>query len=302
MSLTAIRNPNLHTAYNALIAALSEVYEAGEAKAIADRLVAHQLGLQPHQRILERERELTTEELTAWQNAQERLLTGEPIQYITGSETFRGLEFAVDSRVLIPRPETEELVQHALDWLRSERIERPRVLEFGTGSGCISISLAAEYPTAQVLATDISEAALAVARNNLAAVATQTRQPELEQRVKFCTHDLFTTDPPAAGPFDLILSNPPYIPAAESQTLHANVTKHEPHIALFVEDQDAMAPYRQLAHHAKALLANGGRVMVELHAPLAQAVADTFLAHGLKDARLVTDQFGRKRFALATQS
>ena len=148
-------NPSLQHHYTALREALAEQYDTREAQAIANRLVAHLVGLQPHERVLQRNRQLTEKEQAAFRAASLRLQAGEPIQYVIGYEEFCGFRFKVDKRVLIPRPETEELVQHALDFLADK--PKPSVLEFGTGSGCIALAIAAQRKDTTVYATDISQ-------------------------------------------------------------------------------------------------------------------------------------------------
>jgi release factor glutamine methyltransferase len=215
-----------------------------------------------------------------------RRAEGEPLQYVLGHADFFGLRLAVSPAVLIPRPETETLVQEALHVLAEGR--RPRLLDVGTGSGCIALALASERPDADVHACDVSAGALAVARANADACGCSG--------VRFYRADVLAEPFPRKGPadLDLLISNPPYVPDAEAEALPASVREHEPPTALFTGD-DPLRFYRALAHRAPRMLASGGRLLLEAHAPYAGAVAALLRERGLANVTVTEDAFGRER-------
>lgn len=193
-----------------------------------------------------------------------------PLQHLVGTQAFWRREFRVTPDVLIPRPETEILVEAALDRLRP--LLQPRIVDVGTGSGCIALSLAAELPAATVLATDISAAALGVARDN-------ARRLGLEARVSFHEGDLL--DPVAThGPFDLVASNPPYVDPAERPALAPEVRDHEPRIALFPPDGEPLSVYRRLVPQVWTALKPGGWLIVEVGLGQADEVGGILLRAG----------------------
>jgi release factor glutamine methyltransferase len=222
------------------------------------------------------ERELSTEEAERFCSFLRRREAAEPVAYIRGIRTFRALDLEVDPAVLIPRPETETLVEVALELLagQSSSDRELLVLDVGTGSGCIALALAAENPFLHVIATDVSEEALAVARRNAA-------RHGLERRVDFVPGDLFRGLPEDLR-FDLIVSNPPYIPAEEYERLERNVREYEPRLALY-GGPDGLDAYRALIPAAARCLRPGGGLAVEVGKGEAEAVARLFRA---------TDAFG----------
>ncbi len=236
------------------------------------------------------ERDLTSEQCASLNAWIARRVAGEPIQYVLGEAEFCGLRLRVTPAVLIPRPETEEVVGHALEKVRG--VPQPRVLDVGTGSGCIALALKAARPDADVHALDVSRAALAVARENA---------ERLGLSVAFYTADLRAPDLDAVpGPFSVIVSNPPYIPDAEKDTLEHHVRDFEPALALF-SGSDPLVFYHALARHARRLLVPGGYLVTETHADHAQASAACFTAAGLTGADVRADLYGRPRVALAQQ-
>ncbi len=226
----------------------------------------------------------------------ERRMAGEPVQYITGRAAFRDLDLAVDRRVLIPRPETEGLVEAVLEVLRAERTrwDRPAVLDLGTGSGAIALALASEWPVASVTATDASRDALAVASANADALGLATR-------VVFACGDWFE----AVGAderFEVVVSNPPYIAPAESAELPADVRDWEPHAALF-SDEEGMADLRAIVDEAPRHLVSGGLLALELAEERARTVAAWFEgARDWTDVELRDDLSGQPRVLLARRA
>lgn len=216
-----------------------------------------------------------------------RLKQEEPLQYILGKARFHGHSFAVTPAVLIPRPETEQLVDMIIDENPSSDLQ---VLDIGTGSGCIAISLARALKFAQVTATDISPRALEVARANAAALKT---------RVRVLEQDILTCRAPSQL-WDIIVSNPPYITEREKASMDRNVLDYEPHSALFVPDEDPMLFYRPIAAYARRALKNGGRLYLEINRAMAQQVCDTLRKSGLSNIQLFNDFNGNDRFITAT--
>ncbi len=215
----------------------------------------------------------------------ERLAAGCPMQYIIGHTEFCGYRFSVREGVLIPRPETEELVLWAEN--QAQAFPRPRILDICTGSGCIAISLARRIPNAEVYAIDLSEEALAIAtQNNI----------ELNAGVTLLHDDALGEMPSIAGlEFDLIISNPPYIPISERTQMHRNVTEYEPGMALFVEDDNPLVFYRAIAHKALTALRRGGYLLFEVHENLACEVADLLREAGFAQVEVRSDLFGKPR-------
>ncbi|MCD2422011.1 peptide chain release factor N(5)-glutamine methyltransferase [Niabella pedocola] len=217
-----------------------------------------------------------------------RLLKAEPIQYILNEAWFYDIAFFVNKQVLIPRPETEELV----DTIIREQQGRPsvRILDIGTGSGCIPIILKRKLPEATVTACDISPDALAVARKNAARYQVDIRLVQLDF--------LNETNWPELPIVDVLVSNPPYIPVADKTSMHKNVLDYEPGLALFVPDEDPLLFYRKIAAAATSILAPGGRIYLEVHEKLATETRQLFEAGGFH-ASIKTDMQGKQRFVMA---
>lgn len=213
-----------------------------------------------------------------------RLLADEPIQYIFGNADFYGLNFKVTEDTLIPRPETAELV----DIIVGENQRKDlHVLDACTGSGCIAIALARNLPFADVVATDISDKALAVAREN---------NKRLKTSVQFLKADILKGEP-AGEAFDIIVSNPPYICEKEKSGMPQNVLRHEPSLALFVPDEDPLRFYRGILSLAKDYLAPGGKIYFEINPLYARVLLDLAHRDGFGDVEIVRDSFGKLRFA-----
>ncbi len=224
-------------------------------------LLAHSLGKQKTFLIAYPEFELTDEQQKRFRGAIERRAGREPLQHILGRQEFYGRDFRVSPDVLIPRPETEAIVELAVSFL-PDRLE-PRFLDIGTGSGCIAVSIAAELPTARGVATDISPAALAVAREN-------ADKHGVADRLSFIESDLF--GPAVEGEFDLIASNPPYIPLEEFRGLEPEVREFEPRSAL-TDEGDGLAIIRKIITTAPHHLKPGGRLLIEIGFGQSESVA-----------------------------
>lgn len=214
-----------------------------------------------------------------------QLAAGCPVQYVTGKTEFCDMTFHVDGSVLIPRPETEELVLWAEQCAADHW--NPRILDVCTGSGCIAIVLAAHLPQAKVTALDISHTALETAQRNASMNGV---------RIRFIDDDALNGMPSLAGEtFDIIVSNPPYIPHSEIESMHVNVTRYEPHEALFVDDADPLVFYRAIARAARTMLSEGGSLFFEVHEAWAERTAEMLRGEGFGQTEVRNDLFGKPR-------
>ena len=218
--------------------------------------------------------------------AVKRLNAHEPVQYVVGESHFFKRTFHVDRRVLIPRPETEELVMTVIERIRNK--SQPRILDIGTGSGCIAITLALELPGAEVFATDISDDALAIAGSN---------GENINAKVTFIKHDILNDDIPIKN-LDVIVSNPPYISLAEKVEMKKNVVDYEPSLALFVSQEDPLVFYKAMALRAKTALRPGGMLAWEINERFGQEICTVLDQHGYKNICLIKDIAGKERFAI----
>lgn len=217
-----------------------------------------------------------------------RMRRHEPLQHIIGWARFHGHKFKVTPTVLIPRPETEQLVDLIVNENTASDL---RVLDMGTGSGCIAISLARALKFASVDALDVSRDALAVARENAAA---------LKVKVRFFESDMLLPQP--AATYDIIVSNPPYICWSERESMERNVKDYEPGQALFVPDNDPLMFYKAIASYAQQSLERGGRLYLEINQRFGNEVKHLLVDHGFEDVRIIQDSFGKVRFAAAVKS
>jgi release factor glutamine methyltransferase len=277
-------------AFQDLSSQLEGIYEKGEAESIARMVIGHITGTEKMQVSREAEKEISSTQQQEIETAFIELKKQRPVQYVLGEAWFSNLKFYVDENVLIPRPETEELVNWITDNYKSTN-QPLQILEVGTGSGCIAISMQKKLPTANVLATDISEAALVVAKQNAAT---------LNAGVKFLMADFLNDTTWHEFPlFDIIVSNPPYIPITEKEKLDANVAEWEPSTALFVPDSDPLLFYRKIALFGKEHLKNKASIFVECHQEFAVAAKKMFEDYGYF-AVLKKDIFENERMLKAT--
>ena len=265
---------------DALAARLAGLYDRREARSIALAAVAALSGLTPSALLTDPEAELAVEGLA---EAEARLAAGTPLQYVVGHTEFYGRRFAVRPGVLIPRPETEELVDRIL---RDERKART-LLDVGTGSGCIAASLALELPGTEVFAADISDDALTVAAENFRALGAKVALRKAD-----ALDGLAEAFPER---FDAIVSNPPYVPESDRAAMHPNVRDHEPALALFVPDDDAIRFYRAIARAGRRMLAPGGRLWFEIYERAADEIARMLGAEGYTEVAVYRDLFEKPR-------
>jgi release factor glutamine methyltransferase len=285
------------TLADALSIALTRLAGSGPSvKADAVELVSRLAGITRSEVRLKRERRLSTEDWSRLDQWLVRRLAGEPVQYITGRAAFRNLDLAVGPAVLIPRPETEGLVEAVLETLAREqdRWTAPRVLDLGTGSGAIALALAAEWPSAIVSATDASADALEVARTN-------AHDLKLEGRVTFLAGDWFDAIP-SDEKFEVVVSNPPYIGEQERAELPVDVRDHEPGSALFA-GPDGLQSIRLIVDAAPRHLVTHGLLALELSESHAHEVAAWFDgAHDWESVEVRDDLDGRPRVLLARRT
>ncbi len=236
-------------------------------------------------------------QLTQWETVLAELKTYKPIQYILGETEFYGLPFLVNENVLIPRPETEELVELILVESRKSKVESLRILDIGTGSGCIPVSLKKNLPSAEVFAIDVSSNALEVAQKNalLNGVEINLIQKDI-LKVENLSFDFRLLT------FDIIVSNPPYVRNLEKKEIKPNVLNYEPHLALFVEDNDALLFYRKITQLAKNHLAENGKLYFEINQYLGKETAALVESYGFKNVQLIKDIYGNDRIVSATYS
>jgi release factor glutamine methyltransferase len=260
-----------------------------EAEAIAHELLQHITGLDRTQRLFQKDTLFTEQQQNDYDTATSALLKGTPLQYVTHSAWFMGREYYVNEHTLIPRPETEELVQWIVD--DNKKKTSLSILDVGTGSGCIPTALKLAMPLAHISACDISSGALEVAKKN----ATQ-----LNAEVQFYQLDfLDATQWQQLNTCDIIVSNPPYIPQAEKERLHPNVRDFEPGTALFVPNDDALIFYREIAAFGKTHLKAGGSIYCELDADHATETKELFEKAGYRNVDVRKDMHGNWRMLKA---
>lgn len=270
--------------YRELWRTLEPLYGNGEARAITDYVLDVCFGLSKADIMCGAVEEMTAEKTAELNKIFGRLMEGEPVQYVLGRAEFCGRWFSVRPGVLIPRPETEELCA----WITadSKASASPKVLDIGTGSGCIAITLQLDMPESKVTAWDISADALDVARENA---------QQLGANVNFVKLDALNAKP--EGEWDVIVSNPPYICEKEKKDMAVNVLEHEPHTALFVPDADPLLFYRAITRLAVQTLSKGGRLYFEINPIYADDTCHMMRAEGMTAVELRSDMYGKQRMA-----
>jgi release factor glutamine methyltransferase len=281
--------------YEALWKRLTPLYEAGEAKAVVRWLLDVRFGLSMADILCDKVSELPQAAQAELEAMMARLAEGEPVQYVVGLADFCGRQFRVAPGVLIPRPETAELCQWVLEG-RGERGEARgyTLLDIGTGSGCIAITLAAEMPQAEVTGWDISEVALGIARENAErlGVGVSFEQRDILDSSRSTLH---------ASLYDIIVSNPPYIEPREREGMERNVLDYEPHIALFAPEGNPILFYQRIADLAVRALKPGGSLYFELNPLTASSVGNYLTQIGFSRIEIRQDAFGKNRMLKATK-
>ena len=270
-----------------LIQQLTPAYGAGEARAIVRMVMEERFGLTQTDLLLGKDTTLSADERKDFEKIALRLVAGEPVQHVLGYALFCGHRFKVSPDVLIPRPETEELVRLALGIQPCAAT----VLDLCTGSGCIAVSLAKALPEAEVIGVDVSREALAVAQENASALGAMN--------VRFFQHDILEWSPATKTRFDLLVSNPPYVRESEATDMASNVLNHEPHLALFVPDDDPLRFYHAIARIGKKALRQGGGLAVEINTALPSETRQLFIDAGYADVEIHQDQFAQPRILTA---
>jgi release factor glutamine methyltransferase len=280
---------------------LSSIYDAGEAESFFYLILEEKHKLKRIDLALNPDLTFSDEEIAIWNSILEQLKQEIPIQYLLGKTSFYGLDFEVNSTVLIPRPETEELVDWIIQSTKYEvRNTKLKILDIGTGSGCIAISLAKNISSAEVFAIDVSEKALATAQKNA----------EInEVKVNFINTNILETDDleklptshfPLPTYFDIFVSNPPYVRELEKEEIKKNVLDNEPHLALFVDDNDALVFYRKIAELARKNLSPNGQLFFEINQYLGKEMIELLEKMGFKNIELRKDIYGNNRMIRGT--
>lgn len=232
------------------------------------------------------EKTLSESELLKFHFTLKELRSGKPLQYVLGETEFYGLKFLLNENVLIPRPETEELVHLVINVCKENKITQPSILDIGTGSGCIPVVFKKNIPDADVSSTDVSEKALAVAKKNA----------ELnEVNVNFILHDILSEKELSKTKFDIIISNPPYIPLSEKKTMNKNVKDFEPELALFIPDEDPLVFYRKIILFANGNLNKYGKLFFEVHENHAAEVKRLMEKNNFTAVEIIKDMQGKER-------
>jgi release factor glutamine methyltransferase len=297
----------IHEAQQQLLVELYQLYDRGEASAIADLIMENITKWKKIDRLVKKTIPLTGVQAELFKKYSEELAAGKPVQYVLHESWFCNMKFYVDENVLIPRPETEELVEWIVKELSIEKlsVERGeqkkrnkinrtpfRILDIGTGSGCIPISLKKKLENIEIYSCDVNEMALNVAKQNALSNDAQ---------VNFLHLDFLEGNQRNELPsFNIIVSNPPYIKASEKSTMAANVVNFEPHIALFVKDDDPLIFYNVISDFALKKLLPGGTVYVEIHEDLYSNVKELFPAKNFSEVTIKKDLLGKNRMLKAT--
>ncbi|MFV8334578.1 peptide chain release factor N(5)-glutamine methyltransferase [Flavobacterium sp. RSP29] len=265
---------------------LTPIYDAGEAESFFYLILEEKHQLKRIDLALHPDLFFLEAEIVVWNSILEQLKQEIPIQYLLGKTSFYGLDFEVNENVLIPRPETEELVEWILsNNLIIQKSKNLKILDIGTGSGCIAVSLAKNLPNATVFAIDVSEKALATAKKNA---------ENNSVNVTFINQNILETED-LRQQFDIIVSNPPYVRNLEKEEIKKNVLDNEPHLALFVEDNDALIFYKKIAELAQKNLSKNGQLYFEINQYLGKEMVDLLEKMNFVTIELRKDIYGNDR-------
>ena len=279
---------NLTTFYRNFNRDLQLIYSAHEAANITNMCFENIAGISKSDVIKNPDSNLSAIHFKNLEASLAELLIHKPVQYVLGEAWFYKLKFKVDKNVLIPRPETEELVNEVVDFIRGSSSQK--IIDIGTGSGCIPISIKKEFPGTLVTAIDVDEKAISIAKENATINQTPISFIEIDFLDK-TSWNVFET-------FDVIISNPPYIPISEKVLMDKNVISYEPHLALFVPDKQPLLFYEAIALFCKTHLAENGKVFMEVHENLAKEVSELFSQHQFQ-TEIKKDIFEKERMVMA---
>ena len=284
----------LNEARTILTRELNTVYDRDELRNIIELVLEHITGLSRVEQVKGKIPYLTCTQLEMLDAITERLKKNEPVQYVLGEAWFAGMKFKVNRNVLVPRPETEELVQWVVDEVNAQHSmhnSQFSIIDIGTGSGCIPIAIKKKLPTADLTGIDVCSEALYTAAANAM---------EQNSEVNFILLDFLDEEKwSTVGLFDIVVSNPPYVKQSEKDSMHARVTSFEPHLALFVPGDDALLFYRKLADFAVQHLHPGGKLFVGINEALGNEVVNVFRSAGLAGTQLKQDMQGKDRLIMA---
>lgn len=266
---------------------LKDTFSESEIKFMVKEALIQRLNISSSDYLLCDSNLMSESDLLYFRSVVKRLLNYEPFQYVMGKTEFFGLEFKIDARALIPRPETEELVQ----WITEEfpKDQELKIADICTGSGCIAIALKSHFPNATVFATDLSQEALELTRENTELLNIPVLSILLDATKGQNEKDVLLSES------DIWVSNPPYIPYSDQSEMHENVLEFEPHMALFVENEDPLLFYREIGKNALQNLKSGGKVFFELHENLSKETADLLTQIGFVNIELRKDLQGKVR-------
>jgi len=280
---------------------LKDIYTESELQQITNWIFEKQLRLSATEILLDETIRVNQSDLIILEQMGYKLKEHQPIQYVLGEAEFYRLKFKVNKSVLIPRPETEELVEIIIQDLKNvghpELVEGLNILDIGTGSGCIPISLKKNIPAANVYALDVSQDALETAKYNAAKNKAEVQFFQADVLSGTIAEKILSQT--QNKPINILVSNPPYVLNAEKEGLHKRVKNYEPHLALFVEDSDPILFYRKIASLAQKTLSPNGLLYFECHTDYAQAVYQLLTDNGFKHVTLLNDMAGMPRFVRA---
>ncbi len=280
----------LHEIKNEIRSRLTPFVGSSEAEAMAKMILEEIKGYSPVELVIHSNRELLPETINRLNKITDRVANGEPLQYVLGRMWWQGRKFIVNPSVLIPRPETSQLVDMIVD--ENNRYSDLSVLDIGTGSGCIAVTLALDLPYSEVTAIDISMQAINTAETNAKYLNARVDFKHIDVN-KIAESDL------ADKSFDIIVSNPPYVLESERDSVDPRVKDHEPEIALFVDDRHSVDIYHKIIEYSATNLKDGGKLYLEINPLCDQKIKEALEGAGFTDAEILTDYNGIKRFAKA---
>ena len=282
----------LNEARTVLTKELKNVYESDELRNIIELVIEHITNMSRAEQVKNKVPYLTCTQLEDLDAITERLKKNEPVQYVLGEAWFAGMKFKVNKNVLIPRPETEELVDWIVKESQKSKVKSQNIIDIGTGSGCIPITLKHQLPEANVSAIDVCSEALFNATENAIKLNTEVDFTLLDFLDEEKWNELHQ--------YDIIVSNPPYVKQSEINTIHERVKEFEPHLALFVQDNDPILFYKKLSDFSMKHLNAGGKLFVEINEALGEAVSNLFRSAGFVNVEFKKDMQEKDRMVMAS--